>query len=176
MFVDGKEASIVSVMEGDSVTLKSGVTDVKTDDDIEWRFNGKRIDKFVDTLQLDSQTGDLKISNIRTKDSGLYKVKIGSPRGSSEMVFNVNGMSFLYNSVIYHSPLSEHICTIMGMGRGAEPKQILDYFQKMSDGIFFSFYLYLMHIKVLFISTALIFTASTKETLYCGCQSMNLYI
>ncbi len=156
MFVDGNEASIVSVMEGDSVTLKSGVTDVKTVDDIEWRFKGIRIDTFVDTLQLDSQTGDLKISNIRTKDSGLYKVKISSTTGSSVMEFNVKGMSFLYNSVIYHSPLSEHICTIMGMGRGAERKQILDYFQKMSDGIFFSFYLCLMHIKVVFISTALI--------------------
>ncbi len=178
MFVDGKEASNVSVMEGDSVILKSGVTDVQKNDIIEWRFNGKLIDKFVDGLQLDSQTGDLKISNIRTKDSGLYKVKISSsrPTGSSEMVFTVKGVSFLYNSVIYHSPLSEHICTIMGMGRGAERKQILDYFQKMSDGIFFSYYLYLMHIKVVFISTALIFTALTKETLYCGCQSMNLYI
>ncbi len=176
MFVDGKEASNVSVMEGDSVTLKSGVTDVKTVDDIEWRFKGIRIDKSGDTLQLDSQTGDLKISNIRTTDSGLYKVKISSPTGSSVMEFNVNGMYFLYNSVVYHSPLSEHICTIMGMGRGAERKQILDYFQKMSDGIFFSFYLCLMHIKVVFISTAQIFTALTKDTLYCGCQSMNLYI
>ncbi len=101
MFVDGKEASNVSVMEGDSVTLKSGVTDVKTVDDIEWRFNGKRIDKFVDRLQRVIQTGDLKISNIRTKDSGLYKVKISSPTGSSEMEFNVTGMSFLYNTFTF---------------------------------------------------------------------------
>ncbi len=118
MFVDGKEASHVLVIEGDTVILKSGVTDVQKNDIIEWRFNGNSIDKFVDTLQLDSQTGDLKISNIRTKDSGLYEVKISSTTGSSVMVFNVNGMYFLYNSVIYHSPLSEHICTIMGMGRG----------------------------------------------------------
>ncbi len=119
MFVDANEASIVSVMEGDSVSLKSGVTNVQTGDDIEWRFKGIRIDKFVDGLQRDSQTGDLKISNIRTKDAGLYKVQISSSStGSSEMEFNVNGMYFLYNSVIYHSPLSEHICTIMGMGRG----------------------------------------------------------
>ncbi len=164
-------------MEGDSVTLKSGVTDVHINDIIEWRFNGNSIDKSGDTLQLDSQTRDLKISNIRTTDSGLYKVKISSPRGSPPvMEFNVEGMSFLYNCVIYHSPLSKHICTIMGMGRGAERKQILDYFQKMSDGVFCSFYLCLMHIKVVFISTALIFTASIKETLYCGCQSVNLYI
>ncbi len=118
MFVDGKEASIVSVMEGDSVTLKSGVTNVQTDDGIEWRFKGIRIDTFVDTLQLDSQTGDLKISNIRTKNSGLYNVQISGTRGSPEMKFNVKGMYFLYNSVIYHSTLSEHIWTIMGMGRG----------------------------------------------------------
>ncbi len=116
MFVDGKEASHVLVIEGDTVILKSGVTDVQKNYIIEWRFNGNSIDKFVDTLQLDSQTEDLKIRNIRTTDSGLYKVKISSPTGSSEMEFNVNGMYFLYNSVIYHSPLSEHICTIMGMG------------------------------------------------------------
>uniref|UniRef100_A0A671NB58 Immunoglobulin domain-containing protein n=1 Tax=Sinocyclocheilus anshuiensis TaxID=1608454 RepID=A0A671NB58_9TELE len=97
VFVDGKETSngeLVSVTEGDSVTLKSGVTDIQTDDEIEWKFNGTRIAQFRDGLQLDSQTGDLKISNIRTADSGQYKVKISSPRGSPpEMIFTVKVVS-----------------------------------------------------------------------------------
>uniref|UniRef100_A0A8C2JSU7 Immunoglobulin domain-containing protein n=1 Tax=Cyprinus carpio TaxID=7962 RepID=A0A8C2JSU7_CYPCA len=103
VFVDGNEES-VSVTEGGSVTLKSGVTEIQTDDGIEWRFNGTRIAKissdsseiwvkpdgpFRDRLQLDSQTGDLKISNIRTTDSGKYKLLISSPRGSPEMTFSV---------------------------------------------------------------------------------------
>ncbi len=95
MFVDGKEESNVSVMEGDSVTLNPGVTDIQKKYTFEWRFKGIRIDTFGDRLQLNSQTGDLKISNIRTKDSGLYKVTISRTTGSpSDMEFNVKGMSF----------------------------------------------------------------------------------
>ncbi|XP_016116392.1 uncharacterized protein [Sinocyclocheilus grahami] len=112
VFIDGKESSngeLVSVTEGDSVTLKSGVTDIQKDDEIEWRFNGTRIAKissdsseiwvkpdgsFKDRLLLDNQTGDLKISNIRTTDSGQYKVKISSPGGSPpEMTFTVKVVS-----------------------------------------------------------------------------------
>ncbi|XP_042605430.1 uncharacterized protein LOC109107503 [Cyprinus carpio] len=106
VFVDGNEES-VSVTEGDSVTLKSGVTEIQTDDEIEWWFSERQIAKisrddggislsvkpdgsFKDRLQLDSQTGDLKISNIRTTDSGEYKLQISSPRGSPpEMTFTV---------------------------------------------------------------------------------------
>ncbi len=138
MFVGGKESNgeLVSVMEGDSVTLMSGVTKMKTNDKITWEFNGSplatiSIDSgklsewikpdgpFRNRLQLDKQTGDLKISNIKTTDSGPYKPTISSPDGSPpEMTFTVSGMSFLYNSVIYYSTLSKHICTIMGMGWG----------------------------------------------------------
>ncbi|KAL1252089.1 hypothetical protein QQF64_019885 [Cirrhinus molitorella] len=106
VFIDGKETSNVeleSVMEGDSVTLKSGVTHLQTDDEIEWRFNGNRIAKikrdsikisapetFGDRLNLDNQTGDLKISNIKKTDSGQYKLKVSTTRGSPEMTFTVN--------------------------------------------------------------------------------------
>lgn len=95
-------------MEGDSVTLHTDVTDIKTDDEIEWRFNSTRIArvtgnnaiydedvKFKDRLQLDIQTGDLKISNFRITDSGLYKFEINSPRVSSEKTFSVSGECIL---------------------------------------------------------------------------------
>ncbi len=138
MFVGGKESNgeLVSVTEGDSVTLMSGVIEIQADDEIEWEFNRSRLatisidsgklsewfkpdGPFRNRLQLDNKTGDLKISNIKTTDSGLYKPTISSKRGSPpKMTFTVNGMYVLYNSVIYYSTLSEHICNIMGMGWG----------------------------------------------------------
>ncbi|XP_051763236.1 uncharacterized protein LOC127519755 isoform X3 [Ctenopharyngodon idella] len=90
----------VSVMEGDSVTLYTDVAKIQGSDSIEWRFNGNRMariksdsitpDKsFRDTMQLNNMTGDLKITNITTTDSGLYKLKIKSSSGSPEKTFSV---------------------------------------------------------------------------------------
>ncbi|KAK7136660.1 hypothetical protein R3I93_016872 [Phoxinus phoxinus] len=86
---------IVSMKEGDSVTLESGVTRIQKDDLITWRFGHPettiaRIDKekeifntsvvpdgrFRDRLKLDHQTGSLIITHTRTTDSGDYNVKI----------------------------------------------------------------------------------------------------
>ncbi|XP_050960294.1 uncharacterized protein LOC127161608 isoform X2 [Labeo rohita] len=96
----------VSVMEGDSVTLNSGLIAIQSDDVIEWRFDGNRIAKissesseisvwissdeaFLNRLQLNNQTGDLKITNIKTTNSGQYTLIIKSSSGSSDMTFIV---------------------------------------------------------------------------------------
>uniref|UniRef100_A0A671TDI9 Immunoglobulin domain-containing protein n=1 Tax=Sinocyclocheilus anshuiensis TaxID=1608454 RepID=A0A671TDI9_9TELE len=85
----------VSVMEGDSVTLNSGLTEIQTDDEIEWRFGHTNLliaelsMNFKTRLKLDHQTGSLTITNTRTTDSGLYEVKISSSKHTINQRFNV---------------------------------------------------------------------------------------
>ncbi|KAK7136677.1 hypothetical protein R3I93_016885 [Phoxinus phoxinus] len=107
--VSGAETDVVesvSVIEGDSFTLHTDVTDVP--DSIEWRF-GKHLiarisesDKNIPTkpkrerLQLDHQTGDLKINKVRIADFGLYELEINSDTaGLSSKKFNVSGVNNL---------------------------------------------------------------------------------
>ncbi|XDV22899.1 hypothetical protein PO909_027668 [Leuciscus waleckii] len=87
-----------SVMDGDSVTLNSGLTEMKDDDVIQWRFGdentviaeiNKRADRiavyddvldgrFRDRLKLDNQTGSLTITNTTTEHGGEYYLLINS--------------------------------------------------------------------------------------------------
>uniref|UniRef100_A0A671LYA9 Immunoglobulin domain-containing protein n=1 Tax=Sinocyclocheilus anshuiensis TaxID=1608454 RepID=A0A671LYA9_9TELE len=89
----------LSVMEGTSVTLESGVSDIHTDDVIVWRSEhgdsviakidrGTKVFTTLDeadgrysgTLELDSKTGSLTIRHIRTKHTGLYHLDITGNR------------------------------------------------------------------------------------------------
>jgi len=93
----------VSVMEGDSVTLNTGV-EMNQQDRIRWYFNSDRIaeimkdqsqictddqceERFRDRLKLDHQTGSLTITHTTTEDSGVYKLLINSR--NTEQMFNV---------------------------------------------------------------------------------------
>nr|XP_055073710.1 uncharacterized protein LOC129453465 [Misgurnus anguillicaudatus] len=97
----------VSVKDGDSVTLLTDVPNIKTYDGIQWRCQGIRIaqfdksasnisenddiqdKRFRDKLQLDVQTGSLKIKNIRMNLSGLYEVEISSSNYTIHQLFTV---------------------------------------------------------------------------------------
>ncbi|KAL0161446.1 hypothetical protein M9458_045171, partial [Cirrhinus mrigala] len=84
----------VSVNEGESVTLVTGLTEIQANDVLEWRFGAgndriaiinkpagvtKTYDEvlggnFKDRLKLDDKTGSLTIMNVRTTDSGYFEV------------------------------------------------------------------------------------------------------
>ncbi|XDV23588.1 hypothetical protein PO909_028109, partial [Leuciscus waleckii] len=100
----------VSVMEGDSVTLNSDLTEIHEDDDILWRFGAKSVNiaeisrksgifftydgpdgRFRDRLKLDHQTGSLTITNTTTEHTGVYQLEITRVKWSSK-IFSV----FLY--------------------------------------------------------------------------------
>ncbi len=93
----------VSVMEGDSVTLYTDLTEIPEDDDILWKFRDEPSliaeisraaglfstsdgpdGRFRDRLKLDNQTGSLTITNITTEHAGLYEVKISGAKKSSK--------------------------------------------------------------------------------------------
>ncbi|XP_057182408.1 natural killer cell receptor 2B4-like [Triplophysa rosa] len=114
-------------MEGDSVTLHTHLTHIQRDDHILWMFGPQEtriaqiykksidmndsIDTFGDRLKLNRQTGSLSITNIRLRDSGLYKLQIISKRGTSYKRFDV--------TVYERSSVSKCVllCSVMNVTR-----------------------------------------------------------
>ncbi|XDV24025.1 hypothetical protein PO909_028325 [Leuciscus waleckii] len=104
------EIQSVSVMEGDSVTLNSDLTEIHEDDDILWKYGAEnsliaKISKerhifssyddapdgrFRDRLKLDDQTGSLTITNTTTEHTGVYQLQItGAKRSSKTLSLSV---------------------------------------------------------------------------------------
>uniref|UniRef100_A0A8C1SRF9 Ig-like domain-containing protein n=1 Tax=Cyprinus carpio TaxID=7962 RepID=A0A8C1SRF9_CYPCA len=123
----------VSVMEGDSVTLNTGLSNMQ-DHIILWNYGpqtpiAKIIKmanlsfiydgKFRDKLLVDSQTGSLTITNISITQSGLYRLKIIS-RQITVKRFNVTVYELLPIPSVSRDSLkcspsssSNHSCSLL---------------------------------------------------------------
>ncbi|XP_052445340.1 SLAM family member 9-like [Carassius gibelio] len=93
----------VLVMEGDTVTLNTDLTEIPAHDDILWKYGAEKsliaeINKavgvfytfdvpdgrFRDRLKLDRQTGSLTITNITTQHAGEYQLELRGAKLSSQ--------------------------------------------------------------------------------------------
>jgi len=106
VFGDTVTVESVSVLEGDSVTLDSGVTEMMDEDVILWRFGSENTliaqidvmadsitlyddvldERFRDRLKVDHQTGSLIITNTRTEHTGLYQLQSYSVRKNFTLI------------------------------------------------------------------------------------------
>lgn len=96
----------MSARKGEPVTLHTEITDIPKDDVIEWTFQDTALAKsdrqakksltynkedltFKDRLQLNTESGDLRINNFKPEMSGLYKVKITKSTYTLQKTFSV---------------------------------------------------------------------------------------
>ncbi|XP_065099375.1 uncharacterized protein [Paramisgurnus dabryanus] len=128
--VFGDEVKSVKVMSGDSVTLKTDLTDIQEDDVIWWRFGegeSKSLlaeivkhkiwyasGRFRDKLQIsDSKSGDLTIMNMKIKYSGLYEAEINIANGASTSYKRFNVIISASPPVIHSGPGDAVSFTVM---------------------------------------------------------------
>ncbi|XP_072526149.1 CD48 antigen-like [Salminus brasiliensis] len=119
LFTAGEEAVRLQELEGNTVTIHTGLTGVQSDAHILWfyrsekadikivnslEFEGKtktdyNRDRFRDRLQLDRSSGSLTIRNISREDSGVYKLQIITGT-SSDWSFRVKVYALVSKPVI----------------------------------------------------------------------------
>ncbi|XDV23366.1 hypothetical protein PO909_027962 [Leuciscus waleckii] len=72
----------LSVTEGDTVTLHTGVTDIQRDDQIQWKFGDQDLNGPDDTrwrnIHRNNETGEITIRNIQRNQSGDYELEINT--------------------------------------------------------------------------------------------------
>ncbi|XP_059425045.1 uncharacterized protein LOC132159516 isoform X5 [Carassius carassius] len=128
---------VKSVMEGDSVTLHTDLTDLHKYERIVWIFGPGRTriaqintvvnkisvyndvldGKFRDRLQLDDQTGSLTITDTKTEDSGLYELQTIGGKDVLPKMFSVIVSAHLPVPIITRNssqcPSSSSYCSLL---------------------------------------------------------------
>ncbi|XP_056614682.1 SLAM family member 5-like [Triplophysa dalaica] len=109
------EDEVKSVMEGDSVTLHTDVIHIQRRDQILWMFGPQGIPiadiynqkpktyqtgRYGGRLQINSQTGSLTITNMRTTDSGLYRLEVINGKETLFKIFNLTAYARLSVPVV----------------------------------------------------------------------------
>ncbi|XP_026052917.1 uncharacterized protein LOC113039298 [Carassius auratus] len=116
-------------MKGSSVTLDSGLTEIKDDDQIQWGFGHENTSlaeinkqtgrmtvyddvldgRFRDRLKLNNQTGSLTITDTTTHHAGAYELQINNVRKCFLLtVYGDKSVSVkIENSVTLNSGLTE---------------------------------------------------------------------
>uniref|UniRef100_A0A8C1NJM3 Immunoglobulin domain-containing protein n=1 Tax=Cyprinus carpio TaxID=7962 RepID=A0A8C1NJM3_CYPCA len=112
------ELQSLSVVEGDSVTLNTTITEIPEEDDILWKFGAEKSliaqiyraygiintcneGRFRDRLKLEDQTRSLTITNITTEHAGCYRLQINGAEQSSKK-FNISVYSEYHLSCPSH--------------------------------------------------------------------------
>ncbi|XP_067253044.1 SLAM family member 5-like [Chanodichthys erythropterus] len=116
--LNGVFGDSVSVMEGDSVTLYTDLSEIHEDNDILWKYGAETSliaeisraaeifstsdgtdGRLRDRLKLDNQTGSLTITNITTEHAGVYQLEISGSKLTIR-IFNVSVYAHLPVPVI----------------------------------------------------------------------------
>ncbi|KAI2644834.1 hypothetical protein H4Q32_027828 [Labeo rohita] len=101
---DGVET--VQIMEGDSVTLHTDAAEIPKNHLIQWMFgntvictfnktsqvlpiNGHNVKAFLNKLEVDRETGSLKIRSLRREQCGIYDLQIISSTHTIQKRFNI---------------------------------------------------------------------------------------
>lgn len=104
MFSETERAILVPASEGDSVTFPTNLTEVQYEEHVMWLFEhiliaevfenvsacyGCKDERFINRLQLDSQTGSLTITNISKIHSGTIQLLIINGKQQECQTFNI---------------------------------------------------------------------------------------
>ncbi|XP_050959740.1 carcinoembryonic antigen-related cell adhesion molecule 1-like [Labeo rohita] len=139
----------VFVMEGDSVTLLTGIKK-NQENRIRWYCNDTRIaqisgdpsktctnvqcnegtERFRDRLKLDHQTGSLTITNITSTDSGVYQLKLFSSNSISEKTFSVSvhGVSAAEREKMKRKSVKEGESVTLDPGVIKQPNHVMTWY------------------------------------------------
>lgn len=139
-------AGVENKREGDSVTLNTGVTEIKKYNKMKWMFGPSNPDvrlaeiiindsisydfdeRYRDRLHVDHQTGSLTIRDLKTTDTGVYQLQISNIKETIYKRYNVfvaaaePGLSALYIGLICAAVLLPILGAILAVAIGYRRK------------------------------------------------------
>ncbi|XP_065099366.1 uncharacterized protein [Paramisgurnus dabryanus] len=152
-------AGVENKIEGDLVTLNTGVTEIKKHNRMLWWFGPSNPefllaeiiinygisydfdDRYRDRLYVDDQTGSLTIRDLKTTDTGVYQLQISNSKETIYKRYNVfvaaaePGLSALYIGLICAAvllPILGAIILAVAIGYRRKYSQLKDKMKPMS--------------------------------------------